>query len=1619
MKLCLKLLFVASVLGISVASAQVATGTPPFGSFGGGPFDVINLGNLNAHFSIPVLHKAGRGMPFAYDLTYDNSIWTPVTSSGTTTWQPDSNWGWKDLSEAAVGYVYQTATQTLCKYFINGRWQSYYYTVWNTLGYSDRFGVLHPTYIYTDDDQQQYCGIDQLTGSAGATDGSGYSISVSGGFAATVTSSDGRQFNVPITRKSGSGSITDMNGNQITQNTSGQFFDTLSTSAALTVIAPAPPATTQFQYAGPNGTATVKMNYTKYTVKTNFGVSNTSGLIHEYGPTTNSLVSSITLPDNSTYSFIYEQTPGTCQPNPGDYTYCVTGRLLNIVLPTGGTIAYGYTGGPNNTGINLDGSASGLTRQLWPFGQQSGPQWTYSRSQVGTDHHWETTVTTPPDPQNQPSVGNDTVIDFQTYAAPHQAAPNFYETQRVIYQGASTANNVLLTLLTCYNVHFSNCTTTALAGSISQKDVFQEVPQGSTTKNSLSEIKYSGGLVTEDKEYDYGVALGVAPSATYLLTDTVINYSLLRSIANRPSQITVKDGQGNTKSQTTYSYDQNALQTTTSTPQHVSAPTIRGNPTTITALTSGTATLTKTFTYYDTGNVYKATDANSGVTTFQYAACGNSFLTETDLPLSLVTKLTWDCNGAVITSSTGANTNQTSNSYDTTNNIWRLAGTTYPDGGSASVTYNTGTNHPWSVVDSMAKDIANNVTSEVIVDDFGRTAETDLTSDPVATDRVVNTYDALGRLASVSNPYRTTSDQTYGITQFSYDALYRTRAVIHPDSSQVSYNYTGAATQVQDEGYNSGGASHITHIYQADGLGRTTSACEVSSTTLQGSAGTPASCGLDYAGTGFLTTYQYDPLGNITQVQQPGVSARTYSYDGLSRLTQEVNAESGTITYTYDAAGQQGDLATRTRPKQNQTGSSTTITTFTFDVLHRMTGKSYNDGSTPSVTFSYDQTSVGSYSPGNPKGQLTNAVVAGNVAGTIFGYDTMGRIAQEWQCTPLNCGSSTFSLAYQYDFLGDVTQFVNSSEHTSGVTYAYSYDAAARLNKLTSTWSDSYHPATLLTINQLDYNPLGKPTKATLGNGIVRTINYDTWGRPTSLTDGSIYSFSLGYAKDSNILTGSDSVNGNWTYTYDEMARLSTASKTGNALNWKYDPAGNRWQQNATQGSGQQPQYSFTGSNNRIDTYSYDAAGNLLNDTFHAYTYDAEGRVTAVDAQNQTHPIYTYDAFGKRVRTAGTGQTSDFIFDPAGRALDQMSGTTWQRGEIFAGGHMATYNNLVSPATTYFEHTDWVGTVRARSSAAGASVETCTSLPFGDNQICTGTDGSPVHFAMLNWDSESNLQHAWFRQYSTTEGRWSIPDPSGLGAVDPSTPQTWNRYAYVLNNPINLFDPLGLIDDCGGPCTPFWLDLGNGCSQLVTYYQSGGYDIPSFGPVSCTGGQGGGAAGGSGRNGGGGGHGFWQSMKQGFCSGLPSGRVTSVGGSIGAIGGETGSVSQVVNYNTGQVSFFASGGLQAGWNGGASASASMGFVWNMASNTDFSGPFNNVSGGSSEGPGGTLSWASNGVKVAAVSMSASLIPSPTGGYSYTVTSQPLNTGNIATNAPGNPLFPLDAMYFGLNQMCKQ
>jgi RHS repeat-associated protein len=132
--------------------------------------------------------------------------------------------------------------------------------------------------------------------------------------------------------------------------------------------------------------------------------------------------------------------------------------------------------------------------------------------------------------------------------------------------------------------------------------------------------------------------------------------------------------------------------------------------------------------------------------------------------------------------------------------------------------------------------------------------------------------------------------------------------------------------------------------------------------------------------------------------------------------------------------------------------------------------------------------------------------------------------------------------------------------------------------------------------------------------------------------------------------------------------------------------------------------------------------------------------------------------------------------------------------------------------TFYFNYTDWLGTERLRTDVSGNVVETCTSLPFGDGQNCTGAlEISPMHFTGKERDAETGLDNFGARYNSSSMGRFMSPDPLGGHRIDP---QTLNKYVYVRNNPVTLTDPTGL--DFSLSCAQ---NNGTTCQNGTVYYK--------------------------------------------------------------------------------------------------------------------------------------------------------------------------------------------------------
>lgn len=1125
-------------------------------------------------------------------------------------------------------------------------------------------------------------------------------------------------------------------------------------------------------------------------------------------------IQSIVLPDGAAWTFGYDSWNG----NSSSYAY---GDLTQIAFPSGGTIS--YTWGPMTPFSNCAG-----TPPYWNRGVQSraingndgqGPHiTTYTATVLSGTTTIQTTV--------QDAAGNQSVHTFPDLLSDCE----YYETQARYYQVQNSSQVLLKTVTTQYNTSSfpplpATITTTWPNGQVSQ-----------ITK-SYDSAAY--GNVTVLGEYDYGSG---APGA--LLSQTLTTYQYQTSstyktnnLVRLPASITIQDGSGNQKAQTTFGYDESALASSEVTTQHDSAPpagSARGNQTSVHRWLNTTGTfLTNTNKYFDTGTIQTAADQRGNSTTYAYSSTfAGAYPTTTTNPLQQSTTVLYDFNSGLMTSTTDPNQRAITYDYD---NMWRPTKISYADGGSATTTYNTGSTLPWTVSTSSLITSGTSKTTLTQYDGLGRAVGTELTSDPSGTDYAATTYDALGRKYQVYNPTRcnpaTTNcgETTWGYTAYIYDALDRICVVVPPGGTAVSTcptiapagdtltSYAGRATSVQDEGNGSGPVQRIT---QVDGLGRLTSVCEVTSSPQLGPGGGPAACGQDITGTGFLTTYSYDALGNLLAVNQGSLGQRTFAYDSMSRLLCAATPETGTATcpnpgtgtYTAGTTGHaydaNGNVTQRTRPAPNQTSASTTVaTTYAYDALNRLTQRSYSDGTTPNVMFGYDQASVTmgtqQFNIANSVGRLSwECTLSPTSCPTMhaFSYDPMGRTAQLWECQYLNCQLPNIVFSYDYDLSGDeLDYFVGNNPHGS-VEYVSTYNGAGRLVTHTApTFVDATNPENLLT--GVQYDPFGHMTSGNLANGLSLSWAYDARGRQTAMAVGTgcasgncstnKYRFTISYAPNSDIASSTDTVSGNWTYTYDGLNRLSTGvANNGEGCSWDYDRYGNRWHQNAHSGTCLTPQLTFSGNNNRIDGYSYDADGNLLNDGVHNYLYDAENRIVSVDGGATT---YVYDAEGRRFSKTTGGVATETIYDRMGNP--RIRGN-FGPSEIFvAGMHLGTsiVNSAHTDSIFYYDHDDWLGTERARTDLSGNPCETIQSLPFGDGQVVAGTCGdiSPLHFTGKERDSESGLDDFGARYNASTMGRFMTPDPSNL-SVDFWLPQTWNRYAYALNNPLTVVDRNGL-----------------------------------------------------------------------------------------------------------------------------------------------------------------------------------------------------------------------------------
>ncbi|WP_307701657.1 RHS repeat-associated core domain-containing protein [Variovorax paradoxus] len=781
------------------------------------------------------------------------------------------------------------------------------------------------------------------------------------------------------------------------------------------------------------------------------------------------------------------------------------------------------------------------------------------------------------------------------------------------------------------------------------------------------------------------------------------------------------------------------------------------------------------YTYDLRGNVLTSTNALGHVTSHTYDTANR--VVSTTAPNGLATTYTYDLRDRLLTQTTGGQT--TTLTYKPYGSVETI---TLPTGLVLTYTYDAahrliGWSNNRGESGLYALDGMGNRTAEQIKDGAGNVAW-----------NAARTINNLNRLSAQSEGPNQTNTFGYdgngelirttnGLnqsTQHTLDGLRRVKAVTDAANATATlkYNALDAITEAKD-------FKGVATTYARDAQGNATA--EVS------------------ADTGGAST-QYDALGLPSQITDALGQATTITRDALGRPTGLVFADGKTTTLRYD-------LSANSKGYLSEIVDRSGTTEYTRDSFGRVTLKKQTlaNGSVQQVSYGYNANgtlaSIGYPNNGgllthsyDATGRLTGLSLNGNPLVTGIAWNPLGQpTAWTWAFA-----SPSLAASRSYDTAGRMT----ATEFSS-----YVYDAAGRITSLTQTL---YAPGDT------------DPTHSTIGaSDITWTVGYNSVGRITGFNaTGSTAGF--GYDANGN-RSSSTRVLGT-----QSTSRSYTVGATSNRLT------------GFTQ--------SINGASSTSVTYGYNANGDLVSDGLRSYTYDAEGRLAAAttgatDVSPTTR--YAHNALGQRVFKTeplyppGQGDEADpgfmqsliafftklwnpttnqaeqlgyaYVYDENGALISEAgsggANSAGQASYIYlptAHGPMPVA--AVINGATYAVHSDHLNTPRKLSNADGQPVWQWSYSAFGEDKPTIAkrrfanldttpnpgtTSVSEVKFNLRYpgqyADEESGLFYNYFRSYDARTGRYSQPDPIGLGGG-------WNRFGYVSGNPLMFTDPEGLLE---------------------------------------------------------------------------------------------------------------------------------------------------------------------------------------------------------------------------------
>ena len=825
------------------------------------------------------------------------------------------------------------------------------------------------------------------------------------------------------------------------------------------------------------------------------------------------------------------------------------------------------------------------------------------------------------------------------------------------------------------------------------------------------------------------------------------------------------------------------------------------------------------------GLLLSQTTPGGAVTSYAYYSDGD--LAQETQPDGASTVYTYDGLGRALTATTSSNT--------------------YPGGLTTSYTW-TPDNQPLTVtypgVANLVSEVTHTLQDSYAYDPDGNLlslTQSDLTGGD-ATRVTGYTYNDHGEVASVTQPAGATTgggSQSDGAssanpqgatTGYSYNDSGLVSTMTDPDGNEYDYTYNeyGDLTQTTltvnstSESVPGGGSSLVLDSYAYDPAGLLAAVTDAMGRTTNyqynGDEQLVQATELPSSGTGRMTTYSYDPAGNLTEadvssdpVTTADQSITDYTYDAADRLDSEVTgavpsgaAGAGdpdrTTSYTYNA---DNDVTSETITGVNgpgttdygyntadeltsQTvvnGSADDTTTWNYDTLGQVLGMTSPDGNAPGATaadytsnYAYDQAGNLSYTAGPP-------------------VSTQAYASQ----TPATTRPVT---VYGYDTFGDQTQVKDPDDNVTSTAY----DGDGRV----------------ISVTQPSYTPPGSSTAITA----TTSYGYDEDGNLTSVTDPEDNTTSYGYDALGDVTSVTDpqltgqSAPGVWAYTYDsDGEQLSATSPAGAETQATYDDFGDL-------ATSTQDIRSSSGTAYDTTSYSYDYLGDPLTTTtpdgvVTTDTYDALGELTSAENGAGDTTSYAYNYAGQLAEVINPdGTSADYGYNGTGELASVTDyGASAEQGELPPVLSASSYG--YDPSGNQTSATDPDGyTTTSAYNAAGEL--TSQSVPVSSSASDTTSYGyDPAGNQTSVTDGRGNT--TW-----TTYNSWNLPG----SVIEPATAtattaadRTWTTAYDADGQAATVTQPGGITLSYGydqmGDLTS---ESGSGAPASTTA-QSFGYDL--------------------------------------------------------------------------------------------------------------------------------------------------------------------------------------------------